>query len=202
MQRKLSGHHLDCLADRTRGMPLSLIGVRDPVTQLRLPPHAAQDFLNRYLPDDNIVGPDHAWPHLTVVVLHKHAFDATALPGRGAELGRALRVPPGEAFGIAAEVDGQRFGVVTLNETDAGPRRVHVTWLRFFGGLIGNGAYRNQDEAAESSGYSPTRSACTDAGSAGWRMSSAASGRHDRDVGAGEGDDRRGRRRLTRTEEL
>jgi len=72
----------------------------------------------------------------------------------------------------------------------------------FLGGLIGNGAYRNQDEAAESSGYSPTRSACADAGSAGWRMSSAASGRHDRDVAAGEGDDRRGRRRLTRTEEL
>ena len=131
MQRKLSGHHLDRQPDRTRGMPLSLIGVRDPVTQLRLPPHAAQDVLSRYLPDDNIVAQDHARPHLTVVVLHKHAFDATALPGRGVELGRALRVPPGEGFRIAAEMDSQRFGVVQLNKTDAGSRRVHVTWLRF-----------------------------------------------------------------------
>ncbi len=70
-------------------------------------------------------------PHLTVVMPRKHAFDTTALPGRSVELGRALRVPPGEGFGIAAEVGGQRFGVVQPDETDTGSRPVHVTWLRF-----------------------------------------------------------------------
>src|SRR5690348_2626085 len=108
MQLKLSGHHLDCLANRTRGMPLSLIRVCDPVTEFCLPPRAAQDVLSRYLPDDHIVGQDHAGPQLTVVMLLKHALDAAALLGRGGPLWRALRVPPGKGFGITAEVGARR----------------------------------------------------------------------------------------------
>jgi hypothetical protein len=50
MQTKLSGHHLNGQPNRARGMRVPLIGVCDPVTQLCLPPGAAQDVLRCYLP--------------------------------------------------------------------------------------------------------------------------------------------------------
>ena len=90
--------------------------------------HAWRRSLHCYLPDDNLVCQDHAGPCLAAGVPHKRALDPVALPGRGIELGRALGVPPGEGFGIAGKVGGQRFGIVGFNEPDTGSLNVHVTW--------------------------------------------------------------------------
>ena len=38
VQLKLGCHHVDCHTDRTRGMSLSLVGIRNPVSEFRLPP--------------------------------------------------------------------------------------------------------------------------------------------------------------------
>src|ERR1700733_10285459 len=106
MQLKLSGHHPDRKADRTSGVPVSLIRIRDPATQFCLPPRAAQDVLDRYLPDDDIVGQHHARPYLIVLMPCKHHFDAAVLPGWAVELRGPLWVPPREGFGITGEVGG------------------------------------------------------------------------------------------------
>jgi hypothetical protein len=58
--------------------------------------------------------------------------------GRGVELGRALRIPTGEGFGIATQVGGQRSGST---------RRILVRGVLMSPGFvlrrpIGNGAYR------------------------------------------------------------
>src|SRR3984885_14607362 len=145
MQTKLSSHHLNGQPNRARGMPVPLIRVCDPVTHLCLPPGAAQDVLRCYLSDDNIVGQDHARPHLTVVMLHEHGFDAAPLRGGGIPLRRALRIPPGKGFGVVAEVGGQGFSIVRLNETDAGSRNVHLSLLRSQGQAA---ELTNDDQAA------------------------------------------------------
>jgi hypothetical protein len=63
----------------------------------------------------------------------KGVFDAAALTGGGVEVRLALRVPPGEGFGIAGEVGSQRFGIIGLNEPKTGSRSVHVTWTSRMG---------------------------------------------------------------------
>src|ERR1700678_4064341 len=128
MQVKLGDHHLNRQTDRARGVPSPLVWVPDPVAEFCLPPRSAHNVLDRYLPDDNIAGQAHATPRLAAVVPLKHAFDTAALPCSGVVVRRPLWIPPGEGFGIAGEVGGQRSGIIGPNETDTGSRCVHITW--------------------------------------------------------------------------
>jgi hypothetical protein len=106
VQFEFAGHELDGQGDRAGGVALAVVRVADPVAELRLPPGAEQDVLERDPADHDIVGQHRGRPHLAFGVPGEQAFDASALAGRGVEIGGTFGIPAGQSLGVAGQVGG------------------------------------------------------------------------------------------------